>query len=94
MAAYWMVRSSAVRDEAALKEYQRLLTPLAARYGFKRIAGGDHQTPEGPEFPRVLLLEFPDYEQAVACYYDPDYTAAMEHASKAFDRELIIIDGA
>ena len=30
---------------------------------------------------------------ALDCYTDPDYTEAAYHALKAYDRELVIIEG-
>jgi uncharacterized protein (DUF1330 family) len=93
MAAYWMVRSGAIKDEEALKEYQNRFVSIAPRFEAKIIARGDHQTPEGPDFPRVLIVEFPDYQKAIACYHDPDYQEAMVYANRALDRELTIIDG-
>ena len=93
MAAYWMVRSSAVRDEDALKEYGAMWPSIAERFGAKVIARGPHTTPEGPEYPRALIVEFPDIESAEACYRDPAYQDAIAVMQRACDRELIILDG-
>ncbi|MEM7208799.1 MAG: DUF1330 domain-containing protein [Pseudomonadota bacterium] len=93
MAAYWMVRSSAITDEAAMKEYGKRWPQIAERFGAKVIARGPDSTPEGPEFPRALIVEFPDLEAATACYHDAEYAEAMAFARSACERELIIIDG-
>lgn len=93
MAAYWMVRGGEIKDQQALQEYGALWGPIAERYRAKVIARGDHRTPEGVDYPRVLIVEFPDYQQAVACYEDADYKQAMVFANKAYDRELTIVDG-
>jgi len=89
-----MVRSGEIKDEEALKEYQNRFVNIAPRFEAKIIARGKHQTPEGPDFPRMLIVEFPSYDQAIACYEDAEYQEAMVHANRAFDRELTIIDGA
>ena len=94
MAAYWMIRASAIKDEEALKQYQKSWGSIAERYQAKVIASGEHQTPEGPDAPRVLIIEFPSYQQAIACYEDAEYQQAMVYANTAFDREMTIIDGA
>ena len=39
MAGYWVVRGSAIRDEAAAKEYASLWMPIGQRYGAEIIAG-------------------------------------------------------
>ena len=97
MAGYWLVKGTVV-DEAAYQEYVRLWKPIADRYSVRMIAGGGaHDTREGADFARVLIIEFPSYEQAVACYDDPDYREAMKHALAAYDpgqpRELVIVEG-
>lgn len=89
----WLVRSGEIKDQAALEEYGQRWGAIAERFGAKVIARGDHQTPEGPHYPRVLIVAFPSYQQALACYQDSQYQEAMVFADRAFDRELTIIDG-
>lgn len=94
MAGYWIVRGSDIRDQAALQKYGELWASIAARYGAEVIAGrGAVETREGPHFPRQLVIRFKSYQQAVDCYDDPEYRAAMEYALKAYDRELSILEG-
>ncbi len=93
MAAYWMVRAGEIKDQDALEVYQKLWSPLAVQYQAKVITGAKFETPEGPDFPRVLIIQFPTYQQAVVCYQDPDYQQAIKFANKAFDREMSIVDG-
>ncbi len=93
MAAYWMVRSGEIKDQAALEEYGRRWSAIAERFQARVIARGEHQTPEGRDSPRVLIVEFPSYSQAIACYEDAEYQQAIVFANRAFDRELTIING-
>lgn len=94
MAGYWVVRGSEIKDADALQEYGALWPPIAARYGAEIIAGkGEIDTREGPHYARQLLVRFDSYAQAVACYEDPDYQAAMKLAQQAYDRELSIVEG-
>ncbi len=95
MAGYWIIRSSACRDQVVADEYSKLWGEIENQYGAKVIAGhGDHQTDEGDDFPRILIVEFPAYQDALECYNDPDYAVAREFAFKAYQRELVIVDGA
>ena len=73
MAGYWIVRSSRIENQAAFDEYAGRWAPIAEKYGARFIAGreGAHETREGEDFARVLLVEFPSYEQARAAYDDP-----------------------
>ncbi len=94
MAGYWIVRSSRIENQAAFDEYAGRWAPIAKRYGARALAGqGAHETREGEDLTRVLLLEFPSYEQARAAYDDPEYQAALPYARDAYaQRELIIVD--
>ena len=95
MAGYWIVRSSSIENQAAFDEYAARWAPMAQKYGARFVAGreGAHETREGEDYPRVLLVEFPSYEQARACYDDPDYQAALPYARDAYaHRELIIVE--
>ncbi|MBX2836768.1 MAG: DUF1330 domain-containing protein [Gammaproteobacteria bacterium] len=94
MSGFWVVRGGAIKDETALTEYAGLWAPIAERYGAEVIAGrGTVDTREGPHFPRQLVIQFPSYQDAVACYEDAQYKIAMEVANRAYDRELVILEG-
>jgi uncharacterized protein (DUF1330 family) len=94
MAGYWVIRGGEIKDAEALQEYARLWPPIAARYGAEIVAGtGEIVTREGSHYPRQLLVRFESYEQAVACYDDPEYQQAKQLVLKAYDRELSILEG-
>ena len=94
MSAYWIARGGEIKDEKALKQYGELWGPLAQRYGAQIIAGkGQIDTREGKPYARQLVIRFASYDDAVACYEDPDYQALLPIVSKAYDRELVILDG-
>ena len=91
---YWIVRGSGVKDQAAQDEYSRMWGSIGKKHEAKIIAGRDRKEPrEGPDYAKTLVIEFPSYEQAQACYDDPDYQASLAHACKAFDRDLVIVEG-
>ena len=49
-----------------------------AKYGAKFIVrGGRFEAPEGTPRARNVVLEFKDYDTAVACYHSAEYAAAM-----------------
>jgi uncharacterized protein (DUF1330 family) len=94
MAGFWIVLGSTVKDQEAFDEYVRLWNPIAERYGAAFVvAGGRHETREGEDCARVVVIEFPSYEKAVACYDDPDYQESLIYARKAYDRHLVIVEG-
>ena len=54
-------------DEYA--EYVRLDTPIFDRFGGKiLVRGGQSTDPESPQKERHVVIEFPDYATALACY--------------------------
>ena len=94
MAGFWIVRGSDIKDQDALKQYGEMWSSIAARYSARIIGGkGEFKTMEGPEFPRVLIIEFPSYQMALDCYNDPEYVEAMKYAHQAYDRELVVVAG-
>ncbi len=75
-------------------EYVALCGPTGRKYGAEVIVGkGRIDTREGQNIPRQLVIRFQSYDDAINCYEDPDYIKAMELASRAFDRELSILEG-
>ncbi len=92
MPGYWMIRST-VTDKDAFAEYAAIANPVLTKHGGHFISFGNRfQTREGTDIPRNVIVEFPTYEAAVACYNDPDYQASLEHGRKAMTRELVIVD--
>ncbi len=94
MKGYWLILGGAVTDQAAQEEYGRLWAPIAARYGARLVRdAASLDLKEGRDTARVLLVEFPDIAAARACYADPAYAAACEHARNASRRDLLILEG-
>jgi uncharacterized protein (DUF1330 family) len=48
---------------------------------------------EARDARRVIIVEFPSYEVAKACYDDPAYEEARQFALQASNRELLILQG-
>lgn len=93
MAGYWIIRGN-LKDADALAEYAACFQPLGARYKVEIIAGkGESTTVEGPQFGRHLIIRFDSYEQALACYQDPEYQALLPLVERAQERELVILEG-
>ena len=74
MPAYWIARAR-ILDPIAFKKYTDRSPSIIAKYGGRCLArGGRLQVMEGPnEFPRFVVIEFPTFEQAVACFQSPEY---------------------
>ena len=94
MAGYWIVRSGEVTDTEAQAAYGKAWGPIAERFGARIVAGPSPvSSVEGKAVARAFIVEFDSYEQAVACYQDPSYQAALEYGKKASERDLFILGG-
>ena len=95
MPAYWVARSK-INDPVAYKKYTDLVPGIIAKFGGKVLArGGRYQIMEGPDkFHRFIVIEFPAFEQATACFNSPEYTeAAAFRRDGAGEVENVIVDG-
>ena len=58
--------------------------------------GGKFQIMEGPQkFQRFVVIEFPNFEQGVACFSSKEYdaAAAFRRANGAGEVETIMVEG-
>jgi uncharacterized protein (DUF1330 family) len=95
MPAYWVARGK-VNDPAEFKKYADQVPAILAKYGGKALArGGRFQIMEGPEtFQRFVVIEFPTFEQGVACFTSEEYTkAAAFRRNGAGEVEVVVIEG-
>ena len=95
MPAYWVARSR-ITDPVEYKKYTDLVPGIIARFGGKVLArGGHYQIMAGPEhFQRYVVIEFPSFEQGVACFKSPEYDAAAAfRRSGAGEVETIMVEG-
>jgi uncharacterized protein (DUF1330 family) len=95
MPAYWVARSR-ITDPVEYKKYTDLVPGIIAKFGGKVLArGGRFQIMEGPDkFHRFVVIEFPTFEQGVACFTSAEYDAAAAfRRSGAGEVETIMVDG-
>jgi len=94
MPAYILVDID-VTDPVVYEEYKKLAPATVTHYGGKYIARGSKtETLEGDWTPkRLVILEFPNSEQAKAWLNSPEYSEArkMRHASAR--SQMIVIEG-
>jgi uncharacterized protein (DUF1330 family) len=95
MVAYWVARSK-VNDSDQYKKYTELVPGILQKFGGKILArGGKFKILEGPDkFRRFVVIEFPSFDAAVACYESPEYLEAAAHRRKdgASELEIAIVE--
>jgi uncharacterized protein (DUF1330 family) len=94
MPAYWVARSK-ITDPATYKKYTDQVPGIINRYGGKILArGGRYQIMAGPEtFHRYVVIEFPTFEQGVACFESAEYQAASVFRNAGGVVETAIVEG-
>ncbi len=90
---YWIGRVD-VSDPEAYQRYVTANAPAFEKYGARfLVRGGRFEVVEGEARARNVVIEFPDYETALACYRSPEYQAAMKHREGAGVADILVIEG-
>lgn len=90
---YWIVRADVSYPEA-YKAYVAANDDAFVKYGAKRLVrSGRCRTMEGTSRARNVVLEFKDYETALACYHSPEYQRARALRLACSEADVIIIEG-
>lgn len=91
---YWIAHITVTNAEH-YPEYVRLDTPIIENWGGKfLVRGGTATAPEGPVKDRHVVVEFKDYETALACYNSPEYQEAAKIRRANSDSDIIVVEGA
>ncbi|MYM56461.1 DUF1330 domain-containing protein [Thalassovita mangrovi] len=91
--AYWVAHVD-VDDPDVYENYKRANAAPFAEYGAKFIVrGGDQEIREGQVRGRTVVIEFPSYEAAVACYESEGYQKAKALRDPVSQGDLVIVAG-
>jgi uncharacterized protein (DUF1330 family) len=90
---YWIARVD-VKDEEAYKPYAAANPAIFKKYGGRfLVRGGKFDVTEGNARSRNVIIEFPDYAAALACYRSPEYQENIKVRLPHSTIELIVIEG-
>ena len=90
---YWVARVD-VNNEEGYKPYVAANGPIFKKYGARLIVrGGPFECVEGTARSRNVVIEFPDYATALACYNSPEYQENIKRRQPHSEIDLIIIEG-
>jgi uncharacterized protein (DUF1330 family) len=90
---YWMARVD-VNNEDGYKPYALANPAIFKKFSGKFVVrGGKSECPEGQSRSRNVVIEFPDYVTAVACYKSPEYQANLKIRQANAITDLIIVEG-
>ena len=90
---YWVAFAD-VSDPEGYKAYMAENAKAFRKYGGRFLTrGGAAEAPEGKPRSRVVVIEFPSYADALACYKSPEYAKAMALRQGKSVMDLEITEG-
>ena len=90
---YWIAHVE-VRNMDGYQVYVKGLPDVLKKFGGRYvIRGGEHEVVEGACKSRNVVIEFPSYEKALACYRSAEYQDLAKHRLAHADADLIVING-
>jgi uncharacterized protein (DUF1330 family) len=90
---YWIVRAD-VSDPEGYKAYVAADMAAIGKHGGRfLVRGGAFELMEGASRSRSVVIEFPTYEAAMACYRSPEYQSAAALRKGKAEFDLIVIEG-
>jgi uncharacterized protein (DUF1330 family) len=90
---YWIARVD-VSNEEGYRLYAEANPAIFKKYGGRFVVrGGKYECPEGSSRSRNVVIEFPDYAAALACYRSPEYQANIRLRILYSSIDIIIIEG-
>ena len=83
-----------IHDVEAYKPYGAANDEIFPQFGGKFLArGGNAEVLEGTLHPRHVIVEFPSYADALACYNSPAYQENMKIRQANADGVVMVVEG-
>lgn len=90
---YWIGRVD-VSDPEGYQAYVKANAAAFSKYGARfLVRGGPFEAVEGASRSRNVVIEFKDYDTALACYRSPEYQHAITHRAGRAVADLIVVEG-
>lgn len=90
---YWIVGMEVV-DQAKYDAYRAINGAAIAKYEGKfLVRGGESELRAGKAWARYVVIEFPSYDAAKACYDSPEYQAAIAARADGANLDCVIVEG-
>ena len=90
---YWIARVD-IHDPEAYKAYLAANGAVFRQFGARYLArGGASETVEGNVRQRNVILEFPSYAAALACYRSDAYQPVKAMRTSASQADIVIVEG-
>ena len=94
MKAYWVCIYEKIINTKKLKEYALKAKPAIEKFSGKfLVRGGKNRTNDGVDSPRIVVVEFKDYNSALECYDSKEYQEAHDILKGHAIRHHQIVEG-
>jgi uncharacterized protein (DUF1330 family) len=90
---YWIVTVD-VKNEEAVKRYAAGNHSIFEKFGGRYLVRAQKfEVPEGSTRSRQVVVEFPDYASALACYRSSEYQANKKVRDGHLVADFVIVEG-
>ncbi len=90
---YWIVHLD-VHNQEGYKAYVAANAAIFRKFGARFVVRvGQFECVEGATRSRQVVIEFPDYATALACYRSPEYQANIKVRQPYSSADFIIVEG-
>jgi uncharacterized protein (DUF1330 family) len=90
---YWIGRLD-VHNEEGYKPYAAANAAIFKKFGARFVVrAGKFEVVEGSSRSRNVVIEFPDYATALACYRSAEYQANIKVRKPHSTADIIIVEG-
>ena len=94
MKGYWVCIYEKIHSEEKLKDYAVKSKLAVEKFRGKfLVRGGKNRTNDGMDSPRIVVVEFPDFNTAVNCYDSTEYQEAHDILKDNTIRHHQIVEG-
>jgi len=91
--AYWIARVD-VHNQDGYQPYAAANPAIFKKFGGRFVVrGGKAEAVEGQSRARQVVIEFPDYATAMACYRSPEYQENIQRRLPHSTADLVIVEG-
>jgi uncharacterized protein (DUF1330 family) len=92
---YWVVAYHEIKKQEGFQAYAKLAQPAILAAGGKYLVRGNpSEVHESGLNQRVVVIEFPSIQAAIACHEGPAYQEALKPlAGGAVKRDMRIVEG-
>ena len=92
---YWLARLDIIDRDSFAEYRKRNAAPIAKFGGRFLVKDGRAETMLGPTRGANVVIEFDNYDQAVACFHSTEYQAAAQYLERSCSViEFVIVEGA